>query len=162
MLTGTTGDNYNRYTEMEMFVAEDDFPSLAADFAAYQDSVASQCATADCRATLHTGGRFVSQDDIWISGFYQRDTAVFSMVVHGTLTTEADPATVKLYDSGLQAAALKYNNARPHLGKNNYFTGAQMAAAFPKTYEPFAALRASLDPTRKFANDYLDQLFGAQ
>ena len=119
-LTGATGDDFTRYTEMEMMVGEADFGALAADFAAFQDSVAPQCASAACRRSLHTGGRFVSADDIWLSPFYGRDTAVFSMVVYGSVTDEADPAVVQLYDAGLQSAALRYG-ARPHLGKNNYY-----------------------------------------
>ena len=135
----------------------ENFTAIVNDFVRFQASVQGQCDAA-CVKTLHTGGRFVDADDIWLSPFYKRDTAVVSMVVYGTRTTQADPDVVYRYDQGLHHAALAYAS-RPHLGKNNYFSQHTMATAWNATFTPFVNLWRALDPNTKLVNAYLQLLF---
>ena len=81
------------------------------------------------------------------------------MVVYGSLTTKADPDTVTLFDKGLQNIAMANYSARPHLGKNNYFSQHTLQQAYPDTFTTFVNLYGALDPTSKFINPYLQLLF---
>jgi hypothetical protein len=105
--------------------------------------------------------RFVSADDIWLSPFTGRDTAVISSIVQGNRTAGGDPSEVKLYDSALQEITFDKYMGRPHPGKLNYFTAAEMRVVYPH-FDNFVALRASVDPTGMFMNDKLEELFGGQ
>jgi L-gulonolactone oxidase len=48
---------------------------------------------------------------------------------------------------------------RPHWGKLHGQTAATLAPRYPE-WDRFAALRARLDPDRRFANAYLDRVLG--
>lgn len=109
---------------------------------------------------LFTGVRYVTGDDIPLSPFYARDTAVVSMIVFGNDTAGGPEAEVQLYDLGLQAMAAANYSGRPHPGKWNTFNATMMRAAYPDTYDAFVALRGELDPAGTFSNAYLQALFG--
>ena len=81
------------------------------------------------------------------------------MVIYGSTKQQADPATVSLYHHGLESLAVANYSARPHPGKNNYFSQHLMAAAYPDTFAAFVTLWGQLDPTSKLVNPYLQLLF---
>ncbi len=148
------GDDATLYTEMEMMVPAEKDIDIITDFIAFQESVQAQH---NAQWGLFTGVRYVNADDIWLSPFYQRATAVVSMIVLGTATETGSPAEVSLYDRGLEDLAFSKYQGRPHPGKNNYFTAAMMEKVYPQL-RAFEKLRAELDPTGLFLNAYLARL----
>jgi hypothetical protein len=74
---------------MEMMIPADDTQQAINDVIAFQASVQKQH---NASVQLFTGVRYVLADDIPLSPFYGRDTAVFSMIVFGTSDEEANPA----------------------------------------------------------------------
>jgi FAD/FMN-containing dehydrogenase len=154
-LTGA-GDDATLYTEMEMMVPVESALAVVSDFRAYQESVQH---LHDPAVQLFTGVRYVEADDIWLSPFYGRDTAVVSMIVFGNATVSGPPDEVLMYDSWLENATTWFYAGRPHPGKNNYATARAIASLYTH-YEDFVALRNSLDPAGVFMNDYLRTWFG--
>ena len=49
---------------------------------------------------------------------------------------------------------------RPHWGKLHTRDAAYLRGAYPR-FADFARLRDELDPARRFANPYLEQVFGS-
>jgi L-gulono-1,4-lactone dehydrogenase len=49
---------------------------------------------------------------------------------------------------------------RPHWGKHHWRTAADLAPAFPSTWERFARVRDRLDPERRFENPHLRRVLG--
>ena len=152
------------YTEIEYFVDVEYAPSLARDFRVYQDSVrnASQCAgtlpkTGLC--SLFTGMRYGKADNIsWMSQFYQRNIAVISNIVLGTTEVAGPQDEFALFGKELERIASKYGG-RPHWGKMNWATAADLRPQYPK-FEEFKSMRDVLDPQGIFVNDYLRRVLG--
>jgi len=95
--------------------------------------------------------RTVAADDIWLSPFYERESATIG--IHQYCRMDANP----LFES-CEAVFRRYGG-RPHWGKHHSATRDEIAALYPK-YESFRAVRAKLDPKGKFLNDHLGALFG--
>jgi L-gulonolactone oxidase len=152
------------YTEMEYFVDVAHAPALAREFRAYQDSVrnASQCAltvpkTGAC--SLFTGVRYGKADNVsWMSQFYQREIAVVSNIVLGTTSVAGPQAEFALFGKGLERIATKFGG-RPHWGKMNWATAADLRPQYPK-FDDFKAMREALDPHGIFVNNYLRRVLG--
>jgi FAD-linked oxidoreductase len=95
--------------------------------------------------------RFVAADDAWLSPFYQRDSC--SIAVHA--------AHGEAYDylmSEIGPVFRKYGG-RPHWGKLHNFSGAELAALYPR-WKDFQALRRQMDPRGRMLNPHLRALFG--
>jgi len=142
-----------RYTEMELMVAEADAGALVADVRALLARLAPAA------APLWAGVRYVRADDVPLSPFFARDSAVLSLIVFGGAGAPADAGAVRALHGGAEALAAARYAARPHPGKNNYFTAEMMAAAYPETHAAFVRLRAEVDPTGRLDNEYLGRLF---
>ncbi|WP_342318296.1 D-arabinono-1,4-lactone oxidase [Corynebacterium mayonis] len=56
-------------------------------------------------------------------------------------------------------AILREAGGRPHWGKMHTMTGEDLAPLYPR-FDEFCALRAEMDPQRRFSSDYLRSLFG--
>ena len=97
--------------------------------------------------------RTVAADDQWLSGCHRRDTVGFHF------TWVRDQAGVERVLPEIERALLPLG-ARPHWGKCSTASPEQLAAAFPRAAD-FAALRASVDPDRKFANTVVDAFTAA-
>lgn len=95
--------------------------------------------------------RYVKADDIWLSPFYQRDSA--SISVHQYHKQDCQQI-FRLVEPIFQ----KYQG-RPHWGKMHNLTARQLRELYPH-WTDFMALRAELDPQQKWLNPYLQQLFG--
>ncbi len=96
--------------------------------------------------------RFVKGDDAWLSPFYQRDSCSISVhAAHG-----------EAYDYLLSeiGPVFRKHGGRPHWGKLHNFSGAELAALYPR-WNDFQAVRRSLDPRGRMLNPHLRALFGA-
>jgi len=154
----SNADDYTRYTEMEMMVPAADAIALAKDVLAYQAEVAPRH---NGSVALFTGMRYVAADDITLSPFYGRATAVLSMIVLGNATYGGDLAEVALYDPGIEDIAFRRYAARPHPGKMNWFDAGMMAAVYGgQALADFHAARRSMDPTGVMMNNYTTRLLG--
>jgi L-gulono-1,4-lactone dehydrogenase len=95
--------------------------------------------------------RVTPPDDIWLSTAYGRASAYIALHVwyqspHREYFAETE-------------ALLVAAGGRPHWGKMHTRDAAELAACYPK-FGSFLALRDELDPDRRFANRYLDQVLG--
>jgi FAD-linked oxidoreductase len=95
--------------------------------------------------------RFVRGDDIWLSPAYGRDSAYIAVHMYKGMP-------YKEYFAALEEIFQRYEG-RPHWGKMHTLTAATLAARYPR-WEDFLCVRARLDPTGVFLNDYLRGLFG--
>lgn len=94
--------------------------------------------------------RYIKGDDAWLSPFYQRDS--LSIAVHRYFEEDY----TSLFDA-IEVILQKYSG-RPHWGKVNTFSAKQCQDTYPK-WQEFLAIRQTLDPTGKFLNPYLKNLF---
>jgi FAD-linked oxidoreductase len=94
--------------------------------------------------------RFVKNDDVWLSPFYQRDS--MSIAVHRFYEEDYLP-----YFKAIEPIFRKYGG-RPHWGKLNTVSGAEFAELYPR-WGDFLEVRQQLDPDGKFLNTYLTSLF---
>ena len=95
--------------------------------------------------------RYVHSDDIWLSPFYQRDSAAISVHQYyqrpyAELFALVEPIFWK-------------HQGRPHWGKLHTLAAEQLENLYPRWRE-FAALRRELDPAGKFLNEHLSKIFG--
>lgn len=95
--------------------------------------------------------RFVKQDDIWLSPFYQQDSV--SIAVHRYFEEDHQPLF-----KVLEPIMRKYGG-RPHWGKLNTLQERDFARLYPR-WQDFLTVRRALDPDGKFLNPYLKSLIG--
>jgi FAD-linked oxidoreductase len=95
--------------------------------------------------------RAAAQDDLWMSTATGRATGYIA--VHRYY--REDPTE---YFTAVEEI-MRAHEGRPHWGKMNTRTAADLAPAYPK-FADFLNVREGLDPDRVFANDYLDRVLG--
>ena len=95
--------------------------------------------------------RVVAPDDIPLSTAHGRATGYIA--VHVYRGTPYDQ-----YFQGVEAIMNDYAG-RPHWGKLHFQTAATLAPRYER-WDDFQAVRATLDPTGRFANPYLDRVLG--
>lgn len=93
--------------------------------------------------------RTVAADDLWLSMAYRED------VVGLHFTWRQDEPAVRELLPAIEAALP--SSARPHWGKVYTLDSGEVRRRHPR-WEDFAALRAELDPERRFVNDHLEGL----
>jgi FAD-linked oxidoreductase len=95
--------------------------------------------------------RVAAADDIWLSTAYGRDSAYVAIHQYVGL-----PYTdyFRLFESIATSVG-----GRPHWGKMHTRDAAYLHAAYPR-FADFLRIRAELDPSRRFANPYSQQVFG--
>jgi len=96
--------------------------------------------------------RVVAGDDIWLSPFYRRDSAVISVHMYAPMPYED-------YFAGCEAIFRNYRG-RPHWGKIHTLTARELQDLYPQWHR-FHELRRRLDPRGVFMSDYLRRIFGA-
>lgn len=94
--------------------------------------------------------RFTKGDDFWLSECYKRDTIWIGAYNHHC---KQWPAILDYFE-----AFAKKHNGRPHYGKEFMVRKEYLEQQYPK-YADFIALRKQLDPTNKFGNKLIDELF---
>jgi FAD-linked oxidoreductase len=97
--------------------------------------------------------RYVAEDDVWLSQFYQRAGAAIS--VHNFHDKPYLP-----YFAEMEAIFDRYQG-RPHWGKVHTKTEQEFAALYPQ-WEAFKKVRERLDPKRRFINEHLEKIFPVQ
>ncbi|WP_243695435.1 D-arabinono-1,4-lactone oxidase [Agromyces protaetiae] len=98
---------------------------------------------------LVTEVRTVRADDLWLSPAYGVD----AVALH--FTWKLDEPAVRAFLPDLEAALP--STARPHWGKVFTLPGDEVRRRYPR-FDDFAALRARVDPDRRFVNPYLERL----
>jgi len=97
--------------------------------------------------------RFIKADNTWLSNAYKKDT-----VTIGCISRNVDKAeTYKAFDT-MQKVFLKYEG-KPHWAKIHTLNKNQLRKLYPKLND-FIELRREMDPTNKFLNIYLEEIFG--
>jgi L-gulono-1,4-lactone dehydrogenase len=95
--------------------------------------------------------RVAAADDIWLSTAYGRDTAYVAIHQYVGLPYQE---YFRAFESITAAAG-----GRPHWGKMHTRDAAQLAELYPR-FADFLRVRDEVDPERRFANPYLEQVLG--
>jgi len=96
--------------------------------------------------------RFVYNDNSWLSYAYKKDTVTMGCVSRNAATAD----TYEAFKS-IEKIFLKYGG-KPHWAKRFMAKDAELGKVYDK-WEDFKTLRRELDPTNKFLNPYLTELF---
>lgn len=97
--------------------------------------------------------RIVAQDDIWLSPFQGREGASISMHQYHRMAWQ------KIFADAEKI--FRAHDGRPHWAKRHTLTTADVHKLYPDAAK-FCAVRDRVDPTAKFANAHLTQLFGIE
>jgi L-gulono-1,4-lactone dehydrogenase len=95
--------------------------------------------------------RVAAADDIWLSTAYERDSAYVAIHQYVGLPYQE---YFQLFESIATAVG-----GRPHWGKMHTRDAAYLGKAYPR-FADFLRIRDATDPGRRFANPYLEQVFG--
>ena len=95
--------------------------------------------------------RFAGADDALIGPSHGRESCYVAVHVYRGTAFES-------YFRGVESIMTGYGG-RPHWGKRNYATAAQLKDLYPE-WETFQAVRERLDPDGVFANDYTRRVLG--
>jgi FAD-linked oxidoreductase len=106
----------------------------------------------DWRISFPIEVRVAPGDDVWLSTAYGRSTAYIAIHVFHTAPHQEYFGEVE--------ALLTALGGRPHWGKLHTRDAAYLRGAYPR-FADFTRLRAELDPARRFANPYLEQVLGS-
>jgi FAD-linked oxidoreductase len=106
----------------------------------------------DWRISFPLEVRVAPADDVWLSTAYGRSTAYIAIHVFHTAPHEEYFGAVEAVLTGL--------GGRPHWGKLHTRDADYLRGAYPR-FPDFVTLRDQLDPARRFANPYLEQVLGS-
>jgi FAD-linked oxidoreductase len=95
--------------------------------------------------------RYVAADDLFLSPFFERDSALIDV-------QQFDGMPYETYFRGCEAIFRRYNG-RPHWGKIHYRDQSELRAMYPG-WEEFNRIRRQLDPGGAFMTPYLRSLLG--
>jgi FAD-linked oxidoreductase len=95
--------------------------------------------------------RVAAADDIWLSTAYGRESAYVAIHQYVGLPYQD---YFRLFESIATAAG-----GRPHWGKMHTHSASYLGDVYPR-FADFLRIRDSLDPSRRFVNPYLQQVFG--
>ncbi len=93
--------------------------------------------------------RFVAPDDAYLSPAHARETCYVAVHMYRGVEFES-------FFRGVEAIARDYGG-RPHWGKRHYQSAPTLRPLYPE-WDRFQAVRARLDPTGLFGNDYTDRV----
>jgi FAD-linked oxidoreductase len=96
--------------------------------------------------------RIAPGDDVWLSTAYGRSTAYVAVHVFRTAPHEEYFREVEAVMTAL--------GGRPHWGKLHTRDAAYLRGVYPR-FADFVTLRDKLDPDRRFANPYTEQVLGS-
>ncbi|WP_127784279.1 D-arabinono-1,4-lactone oxidase [Rhodococcus sp. X156] len=95
--------------------------------------------------------RFAAADDVPLSTASGRDSAYLAVHVF-----RGEP--FERYFRAVEAVMDRLHG-RPHWGKMHYQDAATLRQRYPR-FDEFTAVRAAVDPERRFGNDYLERVLG--
>jgi len=95
--------------------------------------------------------RYVKNDDIWLSQFYQQDSCAIS--IHNFHDKD-----YKKYFAEIEPIFWKYNG-RPHWGKIHTLNAKKQRALLPK-FNDFLEIRQAMDPNNIFTNPHINHVLG--
>ncbi len=95
--------------------------------------------------------RFAAADDIWLSTAYDRESAYVAVHLYHRVADET-------YFSAVESIMSEYAG-RPHWGKLHGLDATTLRERYPR-FDDFRAVRAEVDPSGVFGNDYLDRVLG--
>ena len=130
--------------QTEYFVDRRQAPGALAAVRSLGESIAPHLLITELRTT--------AADDLWLSPANGRP----SLAIHFTWKNE--PEAVARLTPQIQAVLAPFD-ARPHWGKCNTMTVADVARLYPKLPE-FASLAERMDPQHRFRNAYLERVLG--
>lgn len=130
--------------QTEYFVDRRQAPGALAAVRCLGESIAPHLLITELRTT--------AADDLWLSPANGRP----SLAIHFTWKNE--PEAVARLTPQIQAVLAPFD-ARPHWGKCNTMTVADVAPLYPKLPE-FASLAERMDPQHHFRNAYLERVLG--
>ena len=96
--------------------------------------------------------RFAAADDAFLSPAHERDSCYVAVHQYRGMEFEGYFRAVE--------AIMDEHGGRPHWGKRHYQSAATLAPRYP-AWDRFAAVRARIDPGRRFANDHTRRVLGA-
>lgn len=96
--------------------------------------------------------RFVYKDTSWLSYAYKKDIVTIGCVSRNAATAD----TYEAFKS-IEKIFIKYGG-KPHWGKRFTAKNTELSKVYEK-WEDFKLLRRELDPTNKFLNPYLTEIF---
>jgi L-gulono-1,4-lactone dehydrogenase len=133
-----------RFREMEYAIPQDQIPEVLREIKALIERKG-------WTVSFPVEVRAAARDDLWLSTATGRPTGYIA--VHRYY--REDPTE---YFTAVEEI-MKAHEGRPHWGKMNTRTAADLAPAYPK-FADFLKVRDRLDPDRVFSNDYLDRVLG--
>ena len=95
--------------------------------------------------------RVAAPDDIWLSTAYGRDTAYVAIHQYAGLPYQEYFRTFEAITAAV--------GGRPHWGKMHTLGADVLRQRYPR-FADFLAIRNETDPERRFANPYLERVFG--
>ena len=95
--------------------------------------------------------RFVASDDAFLSPAHGRDTCYVAVHMFERMQWEPYFRAVEEIMDGFEG--------RPHWGKRHFQTAETLRPRYPE-WDRFAAVRARLDPSGRFTNDYVRKVLG--
>lgn len=131
--------------------AECEYSVPRTDAAAALRALREMLETRDIVASMIVEVRFVAADDLWLSPDHGRASCRIGPLQHSSLPSEP-------YFRAVEECLDAYG-ARPHWGKTHFHTHETLRARYPR-WDDFQRMRAALDPTRVFDNDYLRRVLG--
>ncbi len=131
----------------EWTVAMDKFPALFKELKQVINSWKN-----DAFIHIPMDVRFIYNDQSWLSYAYGQDTVTMGCVCRNTASADTYEAF-----NVVEELFLKYGG-RPHWGKRFKAKDKELSAIYPK-WKDFKKLRSKVDPTNKFLNPYLTELF---
>ena len=132
--------------QLEVFLPRTAAPRAIAELREIGDLIAP--------ALLVSEMRTVRADDLWLSPAYDRDSVAF----HFTWT--ADESTVLPAIAAIEDRLMPLD-PRPHWAKLTTMNPRQIISAYKRARD-FEQLMVEFDPTLKFRNDFLNDLFPAR
>jgi FAD-linked oxidoreductase len=133
-----------RFKEQEYAVGREHLAAVLAE-------IRSLAARRDWRISFPVEVRVAPADGVWLSTAFGRDTAYLAFHVFHRSPHEDYFAAVE--------AVMTAAGGRPHWGKLHTRDAGYLRGVYPR-FADFAALRDKVDPDRRFANGYTEQVLG--
>lgn len=149
---GYTGDSHRVFTSpRRVRFTEQEYAIPREHLAGALTEVRALFTRRDWRVSFPVEVRVAPPDDVWLSNAYGRDTAYLAFHTYHA----SSPGT---YFRDVEAVMTAVGG-RPHWGKLHTRNAEYLRGVYPR-FGDFAAVRDRLDPGRRFASAYTEQVLG--